>query len=87
MPERFIDTVETDATTVLELDSIARWDVYNRLQELSIPCQCACGQPLRIDVKNPAMALQVWSVVRRLTQPRAKKIAALENCWKKPAYR
>lgn len=82
-----METLESEPQTPLELDPIDRWNVYNRLQELSIPCQCRCGSPLKVAVDSPTAALQVWSVVRRLTTSRTVAIDALENCWNQVAYR
>lgn len=78
---------ESEAIATLNLDPIARWNVFKRLQELAIPCECALGQPLRVAIASPAAALQVWSVVQHHTRPRAQAIATLEHCWKQVAYR
>jgi hypothetical protein len=82
-----MQTLDSDPQTPLEIDLIERWNVYRRLQELSIPCQCSCGQPLKVEVASPTAALQVWSVIRRFTSSREIAIDALENCWKQVAYR
>ena len=82
-----MNSLESDPAIVLDLDPIERWNVFNRLQDLSIPCQCRCGEPLRVEIASPAVALQVWSVVRRLTLSRDDTVAALEHCWKQVAYR
>jgi hypothetical protein len=82
-----MDALKTEPKTALELDPIERWNVFNRLQELSIACECVYGQPLQVEVTGPTTVLQVWSVVRRLTSSREAAIDALENCWKQVAYR
>ena len=82
-----MDTLHTDPKTALELDPIERWNVFSRLRELSIPCDCGYGQPLQVEVVGPTAALQIWSVVRRLTSSREAAVEALENCWKQVAYR
>jgi hypothetical protein len=82
-----MDAVHLESKTALQLDSIERWNVFNRLKELSIPCECGYGQPLQVEVVGPTAALQVWSVVRRLTASREAAIDALENCWNQVAYR
>jgi hypothetical protein len=58
-----------------------RWQVYRRLQELSIPCECGTNQPLRYQIKDVTAAIQLWSVVRQLTVPRQELASWLERCW------
>ncbi|WP_442951414.1 Asr1405/Asl0597 family protein [Oscillatoria sp. CS-180] len=80
-----MDTLETDLpsqTITLELDPIERWNAFARLKELSITCHCSCGQPLQVVVESPTAALQVWSIVRRLTLSRDRTVELLENCWR-----
>lgn len=71
-----------DPTVALTLDPVDRWTIYSRLQDLAVPCACDCGQPLRVAATSPTTVLQIWSVVRSVTLPRAAAIAALETCWK-----
>ncbi|MEO1299235.1 MAG: Asr1405/Asl0597 family protein [Cyanobacteria bacterium J06636_16] len=78
-----MDTTEIDSLITLDLDPINRWNVFHRLQELSIPCHCACGQPLQVSVTTAAAALQVWSVARQFTASRCLVIDHLNCCWKK----
>ncbi|MEL6398823.1 MAG: Asr1405/Asl0597 family protein [Cyanobacteria bacterium J06626_4] len=75
-------TLDSDATILHNLDPIDRWNVFHRLQELSVPCHCTAGQPLTVTIDSPATALQVWSVIRRLTLSRSAAIASLETCWR-----
>jgi hypothetical protein len=58
-----------------------RWAVYQRLQELQIPCCCCSDRPLQVDIKNPTAAIQLWSVVRQITTPRNELISWLNECW------
>ncbi len=58
-----------------------RWRIYQRLQELEIPCHCASGQPLQIQVSHGIAAIQLWSVTRQLNAPRQELIRWLEDCW------
>lgn len=62
-----------------------RWQVYQRLQELGIPCSCATGQPLRVHIADDAAAVQLWSVLRQLTAPRQELMFWLERCWQNNA--
>ncbi|HEY9829774.1 MAG TPA: Asr1405/Asl0597 family protein [Stenomitos sp.] len=58
-----------------------RWQVYRRLQELAIPCECGTNQPLRYQIQDVTAAIQLWSVVRQLTLPRRELASWLERCW------
>ena len=58
-----------------------RWQVYQRLIELDIPCYCAINQPLQVELSSSQVAIQVWSVVRQFTSSRQDLICNLENCW------
>lgn len=81
-----MEMTESGRNISLELDPLDRWNAFNRLQELSVPCHCACGKPLSVEVTTPTAALQVWSVVRRLTQGRQEAIEILENCWRQVVH-
>jgi len=67
----------------VEISGLERWQVYQRLQELSIPCRCATNQPLIAQVDNVTAAIQLWSVVRRLTLGRRDLAFWLEGCWRR----
>lgn len=77
-----MDMTLPEEKTALDLDPVDRWNVFARLQELSVPCECACGQPLRVDAVSPTAVAQIWSVVRCVTGSREAAVEALENCWK-----
>jgi len=66
---------------IAQINAVDRWSVYYRLQALAIPCTCAMGQPLRVQVPNPAIAIQLWSVVKSFTTSRQDQIAWLNTCW------
>lgn len=66
----------------IEINWADRWQVYRRLQELGIPCQCETNQPLRYQIEDVAAAIQVWSVIRQLTVPRRELAYWLEECWR-----
>ncbi|MEM9087443.1 MAG: Asr1405/Asl0597 family protein [Cyanobacteria bacterium P01_F01_bin.53] len=70
-------------TIEIEVDRIARWDVYFYLQALSIPCECKCNQPLRVQIDTTNTALQLWSLVRVFTAPKQQCVEHLEQCWQK----
>ena len=73
---------EVEAQHTLEVNWADRWQVYQRLQELDIPCYCETNQPLRVEIGNATAAIQLWSVIRRLTASRQDQIWTLECCWK-----
>jgi hypothetical protein len=60
----------------------ARWQVYQRLCELDIPCSCIENGDLYADIANPVAAVQLHSVVRQFTAPRMMLIDWLEACWR-----
>ena len=68
----------SQAITINQAD---RWQVYRRLQELEIPCQCRTNQPLSYQIDNVVTAIQVWSVVRQLTLSRRELASWIEDCW------
>lgn len=58
-----------------------RWQLYHRLTELSIPCQCSTGKPLAVTVDTPTAAIQVWSVTRQQLAERSQLINWLDRCF------
>lgn len=75
------------AQIVIELDRVTRWNVYRRLQELNLVCECGCDRPLTVAVQTPADALLVWSVVQATTQPKLSLTDHLERCWQQRSLR
>ncbi|MEA5449826.1 hypothetical protein VB780_14680 [Leptolyngbya sp. CCNP1308] len=75
------------AQTVVSLDRVTRWNVYRRLQELHMLCECGCDRPLTVAIDTPADALLVWSVVQSTTQPKASLADHLERCWQQRSLR
>jgi predicted metal-binding protein len=73
--------------TGVELDRINRWNVYHRLQELNVLCECSCDRPLTVAINTPADALLVWSVVRAVTLPKPSLTDHLERCWQQRSPR
>lgn len=58
-----------------------RWQVYRRLLELKIPCQCSTGKPLTVTVDTPTAAIQVWSVTRTQSIDRSQLVDWLDRCF------
>jgi hypothetical protein len=67
---------------IVEVNWSERWQVYQRLNELDIPCCCKANQPLQVKISNTHTAIQVWSVVRQLNASRQDLVNCLENCWR-----
>lgn len=57
-----------------------RWQVYQRLQELSIPCTCLENGDLHVEVNTPTQAWLLRSVVQQITAPRQQLVEWLERC-------
>ena len=64
-----------------------RWQIYHRLQELEIGCQCSGFQPLTVDIKTATEAIQLWSVAKRVSQSRQDLAWALTQSWRLPSHR
>ncbi|MCC5599878.1 hypothetical protein LC653_00480 [Nostoc sp. CHAB 5784] len=73
---------EIESNHLVEVNWADRWQVYQRLKELDIPCSCTANQPLKVEIGSPMTAVQLWSVIRRLTASRQDQIWTLECCWK-----
>ncbi|TAF06351.1 MAG: hypothetical protein EAZ77_12390 [Nostocales cyanobacterium] len=67
---------------VVEVSWSDRWQVYQRLNELDIPCRCESNQPLQVQINNLQIAVQLWSVVRQFKASRQDLICTLEDCWR-----
>lgn len=74
-------SLNPEATQVVAVSRCDRWQVYQRLQALGIPCCCTENGCLRAEVNSPLAALQVWSVLRQLTASRQELAAVLNQCW------
>jgi len=62
-----------------------RWQVFHRLQSLDIDCECGGFKPLKVALKTPTEAIQLWSIVRRVSAPRQVLIDSLQQSWQAPA--
>jgi hypothetical protein len=83
MPAEPISNPPTGVTICCE----DRWQVYHRLQELEISCECSGFQPLKVDIKTATEAIQLWSIVKRVSQSRQQLIGALNQSWQMPCSR
>jgi hypothetical protein len=66
---------------MVEVNCLDKWQIYQRLQELAIPCWCATSQPLRVHIVDVNSAIQLWSVSRQFKMSRHDFINWLERCW------
>ena len=73
---------QPQARQIVKVDWADRWQAYQRLQELDIPCWCSTNQPLTVEINNPTAAVQLWSVMRQMTAVRQDLISTLEECWR-----
>lgn len=65
----------------IEVTCADRWQVYHRLRELDIDCDCTGFQPLQVKVQTPVEAVQLWSIIKRVCRPRLELAADLQRCW------
>lgn len=72
---------QTQQTYVVEVNWLDRWQVYQRLQELDIPCWCEANEPLKVEITSPLAAIQLWSVMQQLTASRQALISLLKLNW------
>lgn len=72
--------LEPEASEVLAINWVDRWQVYQRLQELEIPCWCGMNEPLRLQVKTVQQAIQLLSVLKQFTTSRQELVKWLEQC-------
>ncbi|MBD2211023.1 hypothetical protein H6G64_27205 [Calothrix sp. FACHB-156] len=72
---------EVESKHTLEVNWADRWQVYQRLQELEIPCWCESNQPLQVEITNPLAIIQLWSVMRQFSVSRQDIISSLEKSW------
>lgn len=73
-------------TTQISGKQLERWEVYQRLRELQIPCRCRCHQPLEVELTSPLMVWQFWNVTRRVFGSRETLTHYLEQCWQLPSH-
>lgn len=77
--------LEAQGSTFVPVECGDRWQVYFRLQELGIPCQCKAYQPLLVDIQSAQALIQIISVVRRVSTPRTDLAQGLNQCLRLPS--
>lgn len=70
----------------IDIEQTNRQKVYERLQQLEIPCSWGDGEPLQVRVENPVAALQVWSVLQQYAPSDAAVRQRLKRCWQMFGY-
>lgn len=75
--------LESEDCEIVAVNWEDRWQVYQRLQELEIPCWCEINRPLRVKVSSAKQAVQLMSVLRQLTASRRELVQWLERCWQR----
>ncbi len=78
--------LESRTISVATISRCDRWQAYQRLQELDVPCHCAASGGLEVEVYSVLTILQLRSVVRQLTSSRQELIDWLEHCWQSPDW-
>lgn len=71
----------------VELPGEGRWQIYQRLQELNIPCEYIMYSPLKVKIQHTTQAIQLWSVLQNQMTPRQVLANRLEKCWSLCAIR
>lgn len=66
---------------VLEIPLSDRWQIYHRLQELTIPCSCLPDGSIHVQVNSLLDAILVRSTVMQFLASRQELVAWLEICW------
>ena len=77
---------EFPQSQIVNINAGLRWQVYYRLQELDIPCQCLPYQPMQVQLNHVPAAIQLWSVVRNFNLSRHELVDWLNHCWKIDGY-
>jgi len=62
-----------------------RWQIYHRLQSLDIDCCCSGFKPLKVSLRTPTEALQLWSIIRRVSEPKHVLVELLQQSWQAPS--
>jgi hypothetical protein len=66
---------------VLHIPLSDRWQIYHRLQELTINCSCPADGSLRVQVNNLLEAVLIRSTVMQFLASRHELVDWLERCW------
>jgi hypothetical protein len=78
---------ESAIKTQIHCKCVERWQVYQRLLELQVPCYCRCNHPLEVELATPLKLWQFWTVMWRVSASRDTLCDYLHECWQLPAYK
>lgn len=67
---------------IIKIERVNCWNIYRRLQDLSIKCSLATGKPLKVEINDPQTVIQVWSVIKQFKASRSESIEWLNSCWR-----
>jgi hypothetical protein len=75
--------IQPDAivAAIAKIDRCDRWQVHQRLQELSIACWCPEDGQLWVAVENCLEAILLRSAIQPFTTSRIELVDWLERCW------
>ena len=69
---------------IIAIDRVHCWSAHRRFQDLSIQSFISTGEPLKVEISDPQTAVQVWSVIKQVTETRSELVEWLEHCWQMP---
>lgn len=69
---------------IIDIERVHCWSAHRRFQDLSIQSSLSTGEPLKVEISDPQTAVQVWSVIKQITETRSELIGWLEDCWQIP---
>ncbi|BAZ14367.1 hypothetical protein NIES4071_62100 [Calothrix sp. NIES-4071] len=74
--------LESQKLQIINIPFAERWQIYHRLQELTIPCWCPDDGSLRVYINSVLTAILVRSTLMQFFANRAELIDWLEQCWR-----
>ncbi len=69
---------------IVQIPLHLRWQVWKRLQDLSITSWCPSDGHLYVEIDNGVSAVQLRSVVQQFRSSRPELLDWLEHCWQLP---
>lgn len=78
-------SLKTLTVPVLTITRCDRWQVSQRLLDLSIPCHWSIDGFLKVEVNDPLDILLIRSVVQQFTASRIELADWLDRCWEVPS--
>lgn len=77
-----ISDTQLNALQQVQIPYWLRWQVWLRLQELSIAAWCCPDGHLYVEIPDGVAAVQLRSVVQQFKAPRPELVDWLEQCWR-----